>query len=335
MDKPVVSVIIPCLNEEKYIGKCLDSVVANDYPKDCLEILVVDGMSSDGTRDILAQYERRYSYMKVLQNPKTIIPAALNVGIKAAKGEIILRLDAHTTYGTDYFSKCVESLQKHNADNVGGVLKTVAGEETLIAKAIALVLSHPFGVGSSHFRTRVLKEPRYVDTVAFGCFRKEIFDKIGLYDEALLRSEDMNFNQRLRGSGGKIMLIPDIVMYYHAKSSVADFVRHTFSNGYWLTYPVRIRKLKFSWRHNAPLLAMTLFLAVAGAVPAVPLMIVPAALMLMLYGTAALYFSFRAARRERIPGLVFVMPFIFFLLHVMYALGSLWGIVRISLKKGS
>ncbi len=144
-DLPLVSVIIPCRNEEKYICQCLDSIIANDYPKDKIEVLIVDGMSEDGTRKVLKHYAQRYPFMRVLDNSKKITPVALNIGIKNAEGEIIVRMDAHNTYEEKYISKCVESLHKYDADNVGGIWIIVPRGNGLIGKAIALALSNPFG----------------------------------------------------------------------------------------------------------------------------------------------------------------------------------------------
>jgi len=284
---PFVSIIIPCRNEEKFIGKCLDSIIAQDYPKDRLEVLVVDGMSEDGTREIVERYTdmslRARSLachceqseaisardklrnlgiatslpalamtLKLLNNPKKVTPCALNIGIKNAKGEIILWMSAHSRYEKDYISKCVKYLKEYDADNVGGVMITLPRDNAFIGKAIATVLSHPFGVGNSVFKTGA-KEPKWVDTVFGGCYKKEVFDKIGLFNESLVRSQDMEFNLRLKKTGGKILLAPDIVSYYYPKSNLKDFFIHNFENGSWVTYPLKFGIKAFSWRHLIPL----------------------------------------------------------------------------------
>ncbi|PJA62153.1 MAG: glycosyl transferase [bacterium (Candidatus Ratteibacteria) CG_4_9_14_3_um_filter_41_21] len=284
---PFVSIIIPCRNEEKFIGKCLDSIIAQDYPKDRLEVLVVDGMSEDGTREIVERYTdmslRARSLachceqseaisardklrnlgiatslpalamtLKLLDNPKKVTPCALNIGIKNAKGEIILWMSAHSRYEKDYISKCVKYLKEYDADNVGGVMITLPRDNAFIGKAIATVLSHPFGVGNSVFRTGA-KEPKWVDTVFGGCYKKEVFDKIGLFNESLVRSQDMEFNLRLKKTGGKILLAPDIVSYYYPKSNLKDFFIHNFEDGSWVTYPLKFGIKAFSWRHLIPL----------------------------------------------------------------------------------
>lgn len=187
---PLVSIVIPSRNEEKFIGMCLDSIIANDYPKDKIEVLIVDGVSEDGTREIVEKYVQQYPFIKILDNLKKNTPCALNIGIKNAKGDIIMKMDAHTTYKKDYVSNCVKYLDKYKADNVGGILKMIPRDSNVIARAIVLSFSCPFGVGNSYFRTGC-ERPKWVDTVAFGCYRREVFEKFGLYN-----CEDYPFKSR-------------------------------------------------------------------------------------------------------------------------------------------
>ncbi len=307
---PIVSVIVPCLNEEKYIGRCLDSVVAQDFPKDKLEILVVDGISEDKTREIVKNYKEKYPFLKLLDNPRVITPSAMNIGIKNAKGEIIIKMDAHSVYEKDYISKCVEHLIESGADNVGGVLKTIPAKNTLEARAIAISLSHFFGAGSSYFRTGS-KELREVDVVAFGCYKKEVFQKIGLFNEKMAKIEDLELNYRLRKAGGKIMLFPDIkAFYYPSSDNLKDFLKHNFTDGIWATYPLKYG-FKSSFRHLIPLIfVLTL-----------PLSIWP-------YIPISLFFSLKIAVREKDFRFFFIMPLVFGARHIGYGLGSVWGIIK-------
>jgi len=164
---PFVTVVVPMRNEERYISICLDSIVANDYPKDRLEVLVVDGMSTDRSRKIVEDYIQRYPFIRLLENPKRIVPAALNIGIREARGEIIIRMDAHTVYAPDYISCCVELLMTTDAANVGGPMRKVG--TTYVSRAIAIATSVPFGVGDSYFH--YAESDRYVDTVYLGAWR--------------------------------------------------------------------------------------------------------------------------------------------------------------------
>ncbi len=308
----MVSVIIPCLNEEKFISDCLDSIIANDYPKDNLEVLVVDGMSADKTREIVRNYKEKYSFLKLLDNPKVITPAAMNVGIKNSKGEIIIKMDAHSVYEKDYISKCVEHLKQSGADNVGGVLKAIPSKNSLSAKAIAISLSHFFGAGGSYFRIGV-SEPREVDTVAFGCYWKKIFDKIGLFDERMAKIEDLELNLRLRKAGGKIMIFPDIkAFYYPSSDNLKNFLKHNFIDGIWTTYPLKFGFVSGSWRHYVPLIfILTLRLSV------------------WPYLLLSLFFSLKIAIMEKDIKLFFVMPLVFGIRHFGYGIGSLVGLIKL------
>src|SRR5262249_12174728 len=179
---PFISIVVPCRNEEKHIAKCLDSVLANDYPKERMEILVLDGMSEDRTREIVGAYAERSLHIRLVDNPKKHIPVAMNIGIKAARGERILKLDAHSTYPAEYLSRCVRYQDKYKAENTGGVWKMVPGADTAMARAIVLGLGHRFGSGNANVKIGVDK-PTWSDTTAFGCFRKDLFERIGMYDE--------------------------------------------------------------------------------------------------------------------------------------------------------
>src|SRR6266480_5849379 len=186
---PLVSVVVPCRNEERYIAACLDSILASDYPRDRLEVLVVDGLSDDRTREILGRYTARHPSIRRLDNPQRITPTALNVGIRAAEGDVVMRMDAHVLYPSTYVSQLVAALEETGADCVGGVIETLPADESATARAIALGLSHPLGVGNSYFRIGS-RERRWADAVSFGCYRRDVFNRIGLFDEELLRDQD-------------------------------------------------------------------------------------------------------------------------------------------------
>ena len=310
---PVISVIIPCRNEEKFIGRCLDSILKQDYPKDKTEVLIVDGMSEDKTRETIKnfQFSNPNFQLRLIDNQKKFTPFAFNIGIKEAKGEIIVLAGAHAIYEKDYVSKCVKYLKEYDADNVGGVLKTIPAENTLIAKAIALSLSHPFG-SASYFRIGA-KEPKEVDTVFGGCYKREVFEKIGFFNEKLLRSQDMEFNLRLKKAGGKILLVPDIIGYYYPHSNFKSFFLHNFQDGIWAILPFKLAKIPFKLRHYIPLFfVLTL-----------PISILP-------YILFSLFFSAQIAFFEKDLRLFFVMPLAFAARHFGYGLGSIWGLIKLA-----
>jgi len=312
MNDSFVSIIIPCRNEEKYIAKCLETILSQDYPKERTEVLVVDGMSEDKTREIVGDYLKKYPFIKLLDNPKKFTNFAFNTGIKEAKGEIIMLMGAHAGYEKDYVSKCVRYLNEYDADNVGGVMKTLPSKNTLIAEAIAYCLSHPFGAGNSYFRIGS-NEPRWVDTVFGGCYKKKVFDKIGLFNENLLRSQDMELNLRLKKAGGKILLVPDIVNYYYPKATLREFLKHNFSDGVWAVYPLKFGLHFFSFRHFIPLIFILML----------PVVFWP-------YALISLLFSLRIAMKKKDIRLFFVMPLVFAARHFGYGTGSIWGLIKLA-----
>ncbi len=238
--RPFVSIVIPCRNEARYIAGCLASILAGGYPLDRLEILVSDGLSDDGTREILRTCAAEHSCITVLDNHQRSTPAALNLAIRSAAGSVVIRMDAHVLYPPDYVCRLVEALEETGADNVGGVLETVPADDTPTARAIALGLSHPFGVGNSHFRTGT-QHRREVDTVPFGCYRRETFDRIGLFDEELVRNQDDELNFRLIARGGRVLLLPEVTCRYFARRSFGQVARMYYQYGYYK--PLVARKL--------------------------------------------------------------------------------------------
>jgi glycosyltransferase involved in cell wall biosynthesis len=230
--EPFVSIIIPCRCEAAYIRQCLESVDGNDYPKDRLEVLVIDGMSDDGTAEIVEGFAATHGYVKVVENPKKTTPAALNHGIEKARGSIIMRMDAHTLYPPNYISTLVSWLDRSGADNVGGTIVTIPQDGTPVAQAISVALSHRFGVGNAHFRLGISK-PTTVDTVPFGCYRRDVFDRVGMFDEELPRYQDLEFNLRLKKLGGWILLIPAIASRYYPRTSLRKLTMTSFHDGYF------------------------------------------------------------------------------------------------------
>ena len=250
-----LSVIIPCRNESKYIANCIESIVNQDYPKSDMEVYLVDGMSTDGTRDIIADYCAKYDYIRLIDNPMHYVPYALNLGIEKAVGEMIMRLDVHTTYDANYISVLVRKLKELDADNVGCVCRTDVLSKTPKSLAIKAVLSSRFGVGNSDFRTGVANV-QMVDTVPFGCYKRSVFDKYGLFDERLVRNQDIEFNKRIVNGGGSIYLIPQALCTYYARDTFRAMSRNSYSNGRWNILTVKITKRfsSLSLRHFVPML---------------------------------------------------------------------------------
>lgn len=332
---PFITIIIPCLNEENYIGKCLDSVIANDYPKDSLEVLVVDGMSEDGTREIVGTYAKRYSFIRLLNNPKKIQASALNIGTKVSKGEVVMRMDAHCIYDAAYITRCLRALNEYNADNVGGIWRIIPRTDSLVGKAIVQSLSHKFGVGDAYYRfENSKKEPSWVDTVPFFCVRRECIQRVGPFNEQVGPTEDMEFNSRLRKAGGKILLVPNVISYYCARSDFKSFCRHNFRNGIWAIYPITfVNHIPVALRHLIPLAFVAGLIGSSVLHFFFPFFLWVFLLISASYLLMDLYFSSKIAFKKKDFQYLLLMPVVFASLHISYGLGSLWGLLKLIVSK--
>ena len=328
--KPFVSVIVPCRNEVRFVGRCLDSVLQGDYPAELMEVIVADGLSDDGTREVIGRYVERDRRVRLIDNPEQTTPVALNRGLGAARGDVIARLDAHAEMAPDYLSGCVDSLERTGADNVGGVRLELAQDAGAFAGPIVAALTHPFGVGNAHYRFGAT-EPRWVDTVFCGCWRREVFERIGKFNERLLRTQDLEFNQRLRKAGGKILMVPKLVTYYYTRSRLARFCRHNWINGVWSVLPFAYSTvIPVRWRHLAPLAFVGTTLILGAVALAQPTMRWAPALTAVPYLVVNLAASVQVAFRKRSWRYVALMPIAFATLHLAYGAGSLWGAARLA-----
>lgn len=318
-DLPLVTVIMPIRNEERYIECSVASVLAQDYPSDRMEILVVDGMSTDHTRDIIATFP-----VRVLDNPAHIVPTALNIGLSQASGEIIIRIDGHCEIPPHHIRRCVGLLRETGADCIGGCIVTVG--DTWIAQAIAAALSSPFGVGTVAFRTG-RAHPGYVDTVAFGAYRRETFELIGNFDKKLTRHQDYEFNLRLRQSGGKIYYTPDIRVRYYSRSTLRKLARQFFQYGFWKWRVTRDNPQAFTWRHLAP--SSLALMVVLGALSSLawPWARPAYALSWLLYAASVLGASISVSARRGWRYLP-ILPLAFATIHLSWGLGFWWGVIH-------
>lgn len=327
MDKAFISVVMPVYNEEKYIENCIDSLLLQDYPQECMEWIFVDGMSSDRTRELIGAYVEKYpKLIKLLSNPNKTVPYAMNIGIKEARGKYIIRLDAHADYNKDYISKCVYYLDTTDADNVGGVAETKS--KGFVGNAIAKMLSSRFGVGNSEFRTN--GESGYVDTVPFGAFRREVFEKWGGYDERLTRNQDNEMNYRIRKNGGKIFLSSDIKLSYYCRDSIKGISDMAVKNGMWNVITMKLCPGSMGVRHFIPLafLLSLIILPIAGIIyhPIWWLF----ALEMVLYFALDCFFSAKQASGIKE---FFLLVLLFPIFHITYGAGSLKGILKLFSKE--
>lgn len=242
-----VSVIIPVRNEEKFIARCLQAVVDQNYPQDRMEILVVDGRSEDRSPEIAAELSSRYPLIELLDNPKLNAPAGLNLGIREARGDVIVRVDGHCLLEPDYVSQCVRCLRETGADNVGGLMQAVG--QDYVSQVIALALSSLFGSGGSKFHYAAREQ--YVDTVYLGAFPRHVFDEIGFFNESLMRNQDYELNYRIRAAGGKVFLSPAIRSYYYGRSTLRDLWQQYFQYGFWKLEMIQMHPRSVQPRHLA------------------------------------------------------------------------------------
>ena len=323
----MLSVICPIYNEAKYIDVCVQSILLQDYPKQQLEVLFVDGMSKDGTRDIVNNYSKQYPFIRLLNNEKRIVPVAMNIGIKASIGDIVMRLDAHAQYPPNYFSVLVKELVRLRADNVGVACKKDVLNKNSKTLAIREVLSNRFGVGNSTFRLGVDKVIE-VDTVPFGCWKKDVFNKYGFYDERLIRNQDIELNKRIVRGGGHIFIVPDTYCTYLARETFDGLAKNNFGNGKWNILTVYYTKQfkSLSVRHFIPLLfLLSLIVPSILACFYFPIGII-SLISLLLYIFLISIISLSLALKKKLCFLYLMKAFV--ILHMSYGWGSLVGIIN-------
>lgn len=323
----IVSVVMPVYNESKYIDKCIQSLLKQEFSKEDMEWIFVDGNSSDDTVTKIEKYAIQYpTLIKILNNPHKIVPYAMNIGIKESKGRFIVRLDAHADYADDYISKCVNYLESIEADNVGGVAETKANG--FVGVCIAKMLSSRFGVGNSEFRTN--GKSGYVDTVPFGAFRREVFSKYGGYDERLVRNQDNEMNYRIRKNGGKIYMADDIHLSYYCRDSIKGISDMANKNGMWNVITMKLCPGAMGIRHFIPLafVVSIVGLGLLGLVSIYFWMVL--CLELILYSVLDMIFSIGKASSIKE---FFVLFILFPIFHISYGIGSLRGLFKLFSKE--
>lgn len=327
-----MSIIVPIYNEEKYIENCIESILASDYNQNNMDILLIDGGSCDNTLKIIKEYQKKYSNIRLLHNPKKIVPISMNIGIKEASGEYVIRLDAHASYPKEYFTKLIYWHQKLDADNVGSLIETKVKNLTPVSSAIKKVLSNKFGVGSTFRSGGNIQEPILVDTVPFGCYKKDVFEKYGLYDERLVRNQDIELNKRIINGGGKIYLVPDVKCTYFARETYKSLAKNNFSNGLWniLTAYYTNSFNSLSLRHFIPLLFVLGIIApifmslLYFPIIYISLLVIASHLGLILYQSLKM-----VDKKTTLLKLMYA----FYTLHLSYGVGSIVGIFEVVKKK--
>src|SRR5690554_3998335 len=328
---PEISIICPTYNEEKYIGKCIDSMLQQDIDIQKIEILFVDGRSEDKTREIIKTYQHTHPFIHLIDNPEKTVPNAMNYGIKAAKGEIIMRIDAHSHFEPNYVSVLSKALIDLEATNVGAVCKTDVINKTPKSLAIREVLSNRFGVGNSLFRLGIDKVT-VADTVPFGCYKKEVFDEYGLYNPKLTRNQDIELNKRILRNGGTIYLVPETSCTYYARETFAALAKNNFQNGKWNILMMKYTKNldSLSIRHFIPFIfVMSLLIPILFSLLWFPFIWL-SIISLMAYAFLISSISARISAKQKLDFTSLILAF--FTLHFSYGVGSLVGLIQLITK---
>ncbi len=327
-----ISIISACRNESRHIRDFLDSLLSQQMEGMTWEAVIADGMSTDGTRETLVEYAAKHPQMRFTDNPGRIVSTGLNEAIRAAHGEIILRMDAHTRYAPDYCARCVETLESTGADNVGGPARTIANG--LLPRAIAAAYHSPFSTGGAKFHDESYEGP--VDTVTYGCWRRTTLESIGGFDEALVRNQDDELNLRLLRFGGSIWQNPRIMSWYSPRATLAGLFNQYFQYGFWKVAVIRKHGKPGSWRHLVPAgfalanATLLLLMGVAAVAKASNLLLLFSGVwgsMAFTYISASLVASAFAARKNGWQ-LFPYLPFVFSAYHLSYGAGFLAGLWR-------
>jgi succinoglycan biosynthesis protein ExoA len=327
---PSVSIIIPCYNEQATIRLLLEGLREQTFPRADMEVIISDGLSTDGTRAAIAAFQRDFPdlVVRVVDNTLRTIPSAVNRAIESAQGSILVRLDAHSRPYPDYVQRCVEALAAGRGDNVGGVWEIQPGAQTWIAESIAVAAAHPLGVGDALYRHA--KHAAEVDTVPFGSFKRALIERIGKFDESLLTNEDYEFNTRVRKAGGKIWLDPSIRSVYFARATLLELARQYWRYGYWKWRMLRRYPDTLRWRQALPPLFVLSLVGLAGLGVFFPLF------WMVLYAEVALYLSvmtlagLRAAFQKRKLFLIAGLPLAIAVMQLVWGSGLLWSTLKSS-----
>ena len=317
MTRTLVTVAMPCLNEAGFIEACLRSVQEQTYPRDLVEILVADGGSTDGTREILGRLAVEDGRIRLIDNPRRIQSAGLNRAIRESRGEVIVRMDVHAEYASDYVEKCVEVLLRTGADNVGGAQRCAARTE--FQRAACVALRSPLGVGGAAYRDA--SREGFVDTVFLGAFRRSVFDRIGPYDEGAVTNEDAEINQRLVQSGGRIYLSPEIQVRYFPRGSFAAVARQYYGYGRGRARTLLKHRRLLKLRPVLPFLALVTWVALLVLAPRWALVAA------FLYAVVTGLEAFRVGRGLPVRGLATVWA-LFPVLQLSQGLGFGAGLLR-------
>ena len=323
---PRVSIIVPCYNEQETIRGLLDAIFHQSYPRASMEVVIADGLSEDGTRDAINEFQSVHSDLAVwvVENTARSIPSAINCAIQASRGEFIIRMDAHSKPHPNYIERCLAALDSDLGENVGGIWQIEPGGASWIAQSIAVAAAHPLAVGDASYR--IGTRASLVDTVPFGAFRRSLIDKVGPFDETLLSNEDYEFNARIRQSGGRVWLDPEIVTVYYARSTLRELARQYWRYGYWKYQMLRRYPDTLRWRQGLPPLFVASLIVLALLIWW-PLARFLLAMEFALYVTVLMLTGLLAAVRKHKIYLFIGLPLSIAVMHLAWGSGFLWSAI--------
>jgi glycosyltransferase involved in cell wall biosynthesis len=324
---PLVSILVPCYNEESHIKDLVKDILAQTYPVEKLEVFFIDGDSADSTRETLLGLIPGNSNFYYLHNERRYVPYALNLGISASRGEIIMRMDAHSRYPASYVETLVANLRELGADNVGGAWNTVPSGDGIISLAIAESMSSVFGVGNALYRLGSQKI-RQVDTVPFGCYPREVFNRYGLFDEEMTRNQDDEFNARLIRGGGRIFLIPSVVITYYARENLTKVMKMFYQYGFFKPLVnIKVGKPATVRQFIPPIFVVVLFLLFVGSFW-IPALIRIGCMIMGMHILLGVIFSIPPIRKTKRIALMAILPIVFLCNHLSYGIGYVAGTWR-------
>jgi glycosyltransferase involved in cell wall biosynthesis len=316
-----VSVIIPCRNEENFIGKCIDSFMQQSYPRELITVVIADGMSTDNTRSVINEYKSKYGNIILVDNLELTAPKGMNLGIRATDSDIVIIFGAHSFAHEDFILENVKGLESEEIGCCGGPIETINDSDK--GAAIGLAMSCPFGVGNALFR--YADKETFVDTVAFGAYRREVLEEIGLFDEELTRNQDDELNLRVLNANKKILLTPKVKSTYYGRASFGKLWKQYFQYGFWKVRVIQKHKKPAAIRHLIPLL-FVLYLMIGGGLSIFfkPIRII-FLFVLGLYILLDIYYAVKLSLGKKAKYVPYII-ITFLLLHVSYGLGFIIGI---------
>jgi succinoglycan biosynthesis protein ExoA len=330
---PLISIIVPCYNEEATIGSLIEAILNQTFPIQETEVIISDGLSTDSTREVISSFQQAHPELSltIVDNTLSKIPSGLNRALETSAGEYVIRFDAHSIPAPDYIEKCMQALESGKGENVGGVWMIVPGADNWISRSIAIAAAHPIGAGDARYR--VGGDAQAVDTVPFGAFRRDLIDRIGPFDENLLTNEDYEFNVRVRKSGGIVWFDPEIRSTYIARSTLKELAEQYWRYGYWKSQMLNRYPETLRWRQALPpiFILSCISLVFLSLISTTARLLLIVEVLLYLLTTLWVGVSFSIKRRDF--GYMLGIPLAIATMHLSWGTAFLRGLLSSFIRK--